>query len=254
MSSSAELHLAYKVANAPINNFPYPHIYLNEAFPPDYYATLQEMMPDPEAMRPIEEVRAVKGYKERFVLGFTDEALATLPEAKQAFWKELRGWLLGGRFANMMLSKFAPFISQRFQGKSGLQFYDEMLLVQDTTNYKLGPHSDAPRKVITFLFYLPKDNSQRHLGTSLYFPKDPKFRCPGGPHYPHENFERVWTMPFLPNSLFVFVKSDLSFHGVEPVADPDTRRWLLLYDIYHRINDPAAMTTTPAANATKFTF
>jgi len=25
-----------------------------------------------------------------------------------------------------------------------------------------------------------------------------------------------------------------SFHGVEPVTDPDTKRWLLLYDIYVR--------------------
>ncbi len=39
-------------------------------------------------------------------------------------------------------------------------------------------------------------------------------------------------MPFAPNSLFVFLKTDSSFHGVEPVSDPDTRRWLLLYDIF----------------------
>ena len=28
-----------------------------------------------------------------------------------------------------------------------------------------------------------------------------------------------------------FVKSDIAFHGVEPVTEPDVRRWLLLYDI-----------------------
>ena len=38
-------------------------------------------------------------------------------------------------------------------------------------------------------------------------------------------------MPFRPNSMLAFVKSDNTFHGVEPVLDPDTRRWLLLYDI-----------------------
>jgi len=247
MSSNAELHVAYKVANAPIQTFPFPHLYINEVFPPEYYAELQRKLPDPQAMRPIAEVRPVKGYNERFVLGFEDADLATLPEDKQAFWKDLRAWLRGGRFANMMLGKFGAFLNQRFQGNKNVQFYDEMLLVQDTTHYKLGPHSDAPRKVITFLFYLPKDESQRHLGTSMYIPKDPQFRCPGGPHYAHENFDRIWTMPFLPNSLFVFVKSDVSFHGVEPVEDPDTRRWLLLYDIYHRVNEPAV-------NAPKFSF
>jgi hypothetical protein len=39
-------------------------------------------------------------------------------------------------------------------------------------------------------------------------------------------------MPFKPNSLFTFVKGDNSFHGVEPVGDPDTRRWLLLFDVF----------------------
>ena len=91
------------------------------------------------------------------------------------------------------------------------------------------------RKVITLLFYLPKDESQRHLGTSIYLPKDREFRCPGGPHYSREGFERIVTMPFLPNSLFVFLKTNNSFHGVEPVQDPDTRRWLLLYDLYHTV-------------------
>ena len=79
---------------------------------------------------------------------------------------------------------------------------------------------------------LPKDLSQEHLGTSMYLPKDRDFRCPGGPHHPHAQFDRVWTMPFRPNSLFAFVKTSASFHGVEPVSDPDARRWLLLYDIY----------------------
>jgi hypothetical protein len=36
----------------------------------------------------------------------------------------------------------------------------------------------------------------------------------------------------LPNSLFAFLKGDNSFHGVEPVTDPDTKRSLLLYNVY----------------------
>jgi hypothetical protein len=129
------------------------------------------------------------------------------------------------------MSKFGQYMTERF-GAGPASLRDEALLVQDITNYKLGPHTDTLRKVITLLFYLPKDTSQAHLGTSIYRPKDPAFRCPGGPHHPHDQFERLETMPFLPNSLFAFFKTDNSFHGVEPVADPDTRRWLLLYDLY----------------------
>jgi hypothetical protein len=63
-------------------------------------------------------------------------------------------------------------------------------------------------------------------------------------------------MPFAPNSLFAFFKTDNSFHGVEPVLDADTRRWLLLYDIYVRNPKPPAQPTVrsaPAANV-KFSF
>ena len=64
-------------------------------------------------------------------------------------------------------------------------------------------------------------------------------------------------MPFLPNSLFLFLKTDASFHGVETVGDPDCRRWLLLYDIYHQA-EPAAAQPAAAAPASgadvKFSF
>ena len=241
MSSNAELHLLYRIANAPLNPYPFPHLYIRDVFPADYYARIQSMLPDPGRLLTISEARPVPPgrYKERFVLAFGGEQFAALPDEQRAFWEELHGWLVGGGFRQFILERFRPFIVQRFAGKA-VTFFDEALLVQDTTNYALGPHSDTPRKVFTFLFYLPKDDSQSHLGTSLYVPKDRGFRCPGGPHYPHAQFDRVWTMPFLPNSLFIFVKTDTSFHGVEPVRDPDTRRWLLLYDIYHRVESPAA--------------
>ena len=237
MSSSAELQLAYKVSNAPINLFPYPHFVVNDVFPGVFYSDLQAMLPRPDVLRPLEEARGVKGYDERFVFEFKPEQMALLEPGQREFWADLHGWLVGGRFAQLMLTKFSPFIKQRFGPDVNVRFYDEALLVQDTTEYKLGPHTDAPRKVLTLLFYLPPDTSQAHLGTSIYLPKDRDFRCPGGPHHPHANFDRVWTVPFLPNSLFVFFKNDVSFHGVEPVRDAGVRRWLLLYDIFQR---PAA--------------
>lgn len=231
MSSGADLQPCYKVANAALNVYPYPHLFVQDIFSADYYAQIQANLPEPSDMLPIGEVRPVEGYAERFVLNFKGPQFQSLPPQKQEFWRELHRWLVGGRFCHIVMGKFGQFMTERF-GKGPVSLRDEALLVQDITNYKLGPHTDTLRKVITLLFYLPKDTSQAHLGTSIYLPKDPAFRCPGGPHHPHENFERLQTMPFLPNALFAFFKTDNSFHGVEPVADPDTRRWLLLYDLY----------------------
>ena len=257
MFLDAEMQLAYKVGNTPFNMFPYPHFYVPDVFPADFYQTIQQNLPDPQAMVPMGDVRPVTGYPERFVFDFTAKSLATLPESKREFWRQLNQWLVvKGNFGTLVFEKFKPFIGQRFKDRDDLEFQSETLLVQDITNYKLGPHTDSPRKVVTMLFYLPPDLSQVHLGTSMYLPNDPAFTCLGGPHHNRENFTRLHTNPFAPNSLFAFFKTDNSFHGVEPVADPNTRRWLLLYDIYVRetaakpvVAAPRLMMTNP-----KFSF
>ena len=52
-------------------------------------------------------------------------------------------------------------------------------------------------------------------------PKDPGFTCPNSIHYPFEDFVKVETAPYKPNSLLAFLRSDVSFHGVEPLSEQD---------------------------------
>jgi hypothetical protein len=244
-----ELFLAYKIGNSEIFNFPFPHTYIKNIFPDHIYNLIQDNMPEPEKLKAISEVRGVKGYDERFVLSFENESLAILDDIKKSFWIKFRDQLLSGNFKNFLLSRFLPFIQARFKNIEQIKFYDELLLVKDTMNYKLGPHTDAKRKVLTLLFYLPKNNSQQNLGTSIYMPKNLNFKCEGGPHYPHEDFEKIITMPFIPNSLFCFVKTENSFHGVEKINSVE-KRWLLLYDIY--IDEKNSINNSNASN--KFSF
>lgn len=233
MSSDVSLHVTYKVANAPIKPFPYPHIYLQDVFPPDFYRELRAHLPPAEAYQDLKALNRVgAGYPDtRLVMVVTPENVQALPEPSRSFWNATAQWLLGGAFGQMMTSKFAEFLEQRFGDLRQTRFYDEALLVQDYTTYSLGPHTDSPAKVLSFLFYLPPDDSLAHLGTSIYVPKDPGFTCPGGPHHGFEKFDRMATMPYLPNTLFAFLKTDNSFHGVEPIQETGVRRDLLLYDI-----------------------
>ena len=48
-------------------------------------------------------------------------------------------------------------------------------------------------------------------------------------------------MPFRRTSLFCFVKTDYSFHGVEPIADEAVERDLILYNL--RVVDLAKAAT-----------
>ncbi|MGH8641821.1 MAG: hypothetical protein ACRET6_08910 [Burkholderiales bacterium] len=259
MSSDVSLHVLYKVANAPVSLYPFPHIYVKDVFPPDYYRQLRDHLPPPEAYKDLKALRRTSdNYPDtRLVMPVRKENIDALAEPIRGFWDGLARWLLGG-FGETMLAKFGQFLDQRFGDSRNMQYYDEALIVQDYTTYSLGPHTDSPSKVLSLLFYLPPDDVLAHLGTSIYVPKDPNFICPGGPHHPFERFERMVTMPYVPNSLFAFVKTSKSFHGVEPIKESGIRRDLLLYDI--KVQNPSelkqqAQAAAPAAApASKFTF
>lgn len=245
MSSDASLQVLYRVANAPINPYPYPHFYLKDVFPPDYYRELREQLPPAEAFKDLKALNRVSaGYPDsRLVMILAPENIEALPEPSRGFWAGVAQWLLGGTFGQIMTSKFAEFLEQRLGDLRQARFHDEALLVQDYTTYSLGPHTDSPAKALSFLFYLPPDDSLAHLGTSIYVPKDPRFACVGGPHYRFDLFDRMVTMPFLPNSLFAFMKTHNSFHGVEPIREAGIRRDLLLYDI--RVENPPEQRQRP---------
>jgi hypothetical protein len=239
-SSSAELDVLYRVGNAPVQGYPFPHLYVRDVFPAAYYAELQRNLPDPLKMRTLEEARGTRGYPERFVMPVDGERREGMGEGQAAFWRGLWQWMLGGRLGHLVLQKFAPVVEARLKGMPDVEIVDEALLVHDRTKYSLGPHTDSPRKLISVLFYLPADERLARHGTSIYVPKEQGFTCPGRTHHPFDRFDRMATMPFLPNSLFAFAKTENSFHGVEPFDVPDAGRWLLLFDLQVRQAPQAA--------------
>jgi len=259
MSSYVENYTLYQIANSEVRQHPFPHMLVRDVFEPGLYRELLAHLLSPELMKPIRDVRPVsRAYsEERFVFPLLKEDIATLPGDKAAFWSQFASWILGAPLLKTLVAKFRPYLDERFAEQGPQDLYNESMLVDDRTQYSLGPHSDSPSKVITVLFYLPADDRRPHLGTSVYLPKDPAFRCPGGPHHPFEKFDRVITMPYLPNTMFTFFKNDRSFHGVEPIQDPDCRRQLLFYDIKCRMDKDKAKPAAPpppAPGKPTFTF
>ena len=230
MYSSVELALAYRFANAPMRLFPFPHLYISEIFPPGFYGEMMRHLPPPEMLTPVGEARGAVGYEDRFVQELSPAKIAPLAEPYRSFWSGVQGWMCSGRFLDLVASKFGPFIERRFKSQQ-FKLVDEAMLVYDRTRFSQGPHTDTPAKVVSVLFYLPADERMKQYGTSIYLPKDPGFTCPGGPHHAFDRFERMETMPFLPNSMFAFLKTDDSFHGVEPITEEGIGRYLLFYDL-----------------------
>jgi hypothetical protein len=248
-SSDVDLYVQYRIANAPMLEFPYPHLYVREIFPPDFYARLRANLPSCRQFQTLTSLGRVTGdYPDtRTVLPLAPEHTTRLEPEQRAFWQQLAGWMLGGLFGQLMIAKFGAYLQLRFKDLQAQRFVDEALIVRDRTQYFLGPHTDSTSKVLSFLFYLPPDASMARFGTSLYVPKDPRFTCPGGPHHDFGLFRRMHTMEYLPNTLFAFMKTPDSFHGVEPITQPDVERDLLLYDI--RVAQPQQGVQAGAAAA-----
>lgn len=205
-----EKHILAAIDGAKIESKPYQHLCIDGIFPPAIYQQILAELPEQREYKSLEEVRGVAGYPERYC-GPMDKGV----------FHELERALRAGPIRKRLCAKLGIV-------NDGLT--DETLLIRDLPGYAIGPHTDSPRKVLSALFYLPKDDSQLNAGTSLYVPRINGFRCPGGPHYNAEGFKRVKTAPFAPNSVFIFAKSEISFHGVGRYRGPGVRD-VLLYDV-----------------------
>lgn len=205
-------HLAYKIVNAPVQIWPFPHIYVRDVFPDDFYAEMLANLPS--AGDYSESTTRYNGRQ------FADPTKI-----------DIFSTLNTPSFEGIASAPFERFISKRFSGS--LSTYTDLRLIRDRENYSIGPHTDAPWKILSYLFYLPPDSYLSEHGTSIYLPRDPSFRCPGGPHHPFDQFTRIATAPFEPNTLLAFFKTNYSFHGVEPITIP-CQRDLLLWNLYDK--------------------
>ncbi len=238
--SYAEEHVIYQILNTPLREYPFPHVYVENIFPDDYYQDLQMNLPPTSGYKPITDTGSVmtkKGevlYESRYITDIPDLAKREVPERQVQFWNDLSNWIMSERFLRTVLFKFSAAYKERFSTPFNTQFKlsNELRLVRDFEDYSIGPHTDSARKVVSLLFYMPKDWEYAKLGTSIYIPKDPSVTCNGGPHYGFGGFNRVFTAPFIPNSMLMFFKTPKSFHGVEKITDKAVERNVMLYNIY----------------------
>lgn len=215
-------HLIGKISNAKLEKEPFSYFYVESVFPEDFFQEILEYFPKADYFQPLSMQGLVRPgtYNQRLTLSLDADGLSRLAFPQNLFWTQL---------ADVLTSK--PCISAilRKMGVERTDFFPDLSLISDHSDYAIGPHTDYPQKILSLLFYFPPDEQQKQLGTSVYKPIDPHFRCEGFKHHSFDGFKRVYTAPFVPNSLFGFLKSDCSFHGVEPIGKQDRPRNLMSY-------------------------
>ena len=135
-------------------------------------------------------------------------------------------------------ARFAPWIPELVNQEQTPDFSIQASLTKDEEGYKLGPHSDAPDRVLTMMYYLPRSEGISDAGTVLYKPNDESFECAGGPWHEFEDFVEVKRIPYKPNTLFGFVKTRTSFHGVPPLNSISVDRDILHITVHFESRIP----------------
>jgi hypothetical protein len=226
-----ELHKtnAY-LKTVPVATDPFEHFLLRNPFSRKIYRTLLDHLPGDDAYdwrKGLEAAEHERGY---FYLN--QHNLRRLSPQQQNIWEQVCRWTLSSDFYSIIMGKYESAISERLnaEARSSL-LLGEVKLIRDKANYALQPHTDRPNRVTTIMFYLPRDFSIEECGTAIYRPKNAGMRCSGFHRHSFDDFELVSKAPFVPNSGLCFLKTDASFHGVEPIERHDISRDFLTFSI-----------------------
>src|SRR5690606_13637004 len=119
---------------------PFPHFYIEEIFPPDWYRDLIARLPAQDYYVRLDETGSVtKGaYPERFICTLNEALEAEQDEhGSPGPWYELASIMGGPDFAYRIMSLFNDAVVKRFGAQSEIDFEVDCRLVRDFSNYAI---------------------------------------------------------------------------------------------------------------------
>lgn len=228
------IHAIYAAMNARPLAWPFQHVIAYDLLPAWLVREIGTFWPKPDEMTTLSALGRVKAgiYENRKVAVAADQPAGT-------FWRRFADEIFNDEFASAILGRFRDTITARGQRGDfgdiglGVTMTHETLIVEDGAGYKIGPHTDAPHKALSMIYYPLEAPSAvsygRDWGTGVYVPNERGFTCRGGPHYEFEQFALAHRVPYHHNSALFFPKTDRSFHGVEPLKQGGRR--VVIHDI-----------------------
>jgi hypothetical protein len=212
---------------------PYPLIRFHDFFPSDFYARLLQRFPD------VHRFAGLNGDGTRREYALYDERSDPGSEESRETWGIVRRVLSSPEVASALREKLDEGFRIRARGsREGwpIPMFPRPVLYTDLNGYAIKPHPDTRRKVLTMQIYLPADDAQRDLGTTIY-----KISPMGVFAWKSYGLVKEKTLPFLPNTGYAFVVIHpaysllkASWHGREAIHVPVNRPRLSLLNTYYR--------------------
>ena len=222
--ASVEQQLVSAVERAELRHEPFDHIYMEDVLDPGAYNSLLAAMPDRRFYHDLKHHDAVRqdGTSTRLRMYLYPELITRLPEGQRRAWMPIARTLCSKELELAFKRKFRRSLEQRF-GKPAekIGVYPIPILLRDQPGYRIGIHSDVKKKAITVQFYLPVDDSQRHIGTIFHESNS------------GEDAEKTTQMPFMPSSGYAFpVSLTKSWHSAAATTPQDGERVSMMVTYY----------------------
>jgi hypothetical protein len=224
---------ASAIRNAQLFERPYPLILFRDFFPGDFYARLLQRFPN------VERFAGLNGDGTRREYALYDERSDPGSAEARETWGIVRRVLVSQEVASALRAKLDEGFRIRAK-RSGegwpIPMFPRPVLYTDLDGYAIKPHADTRRKVLTMQIYLPANETQRDLGTTIY-----KISPAGVFAWKSYGLAKDKTVPFLPNSGYAFVVIHpaysllrSSWHGREAISVPVNKPRLSILNTYYR--------------------
>lgn len=200
------------------DSVPFYHLEFDRFFPDDLYDAMLEALPeeaDYRAMSGRAKVGSSRddGKPTRTKIDLFPEYIRHITPQKRAVWDVVGSALRSKELTEVLVERLAPGLEHRFGVNfAKVRMYPLPILTRDIPGYRVYQHTDTMWKGITVQFYLPPDNSIKHIGTVF------NERLPDG------TIPEVKRMPFARNSGYAFAVADNTWHSVDPVGPEVTTR------------------------------
>jgi hypothetical protein len=228
IKSRTVAHMVEVVGSTPFEQEPFPHFIAHGIFPAEVYREMLASFPErslyenfkPKKPKRFTLSKRLKGWRlwtgERGRFELTNASIDRLEGRQRSLWLGVRDALGAPEFKEAVFDRLREGLA--FRARAGedvakLPAYPLPELFRETSGYKIKPHPDTPRKVVTMQIALPADGGRPDLGTQFYR------RSLNPLHLVREprGFKVAKQVPFLPNVAYAFVVLNTgklkSWHG-----------------------------------------
>ena len=223
-------HMVQRLSAAEPQSDPFPHVYVTELLPADFYWELLRSFPAETHYQDCGKRHHVKGESTRLQFPLSDRFLDGWHEPESELWRMLRDALCSLEVQQAVFHALREGLAYRYgvteEAVRSLKGYPSPTLFRESEGYAIAPHPDTRKKMVTMQLALPDTDQQRDLGTSLYRRSITQMR-----KYPR-GFVEAKQFPFLPNTAYAFVVLNnfgkKSWHGRAPLRHEQGVRNTLL--------------------------